>query len=71
MFVARPGYRSDTETKASEAYVMVEERGHEYALVQTFGEWIVRYLRDTHEVVLIKRVEGQDDEAVYTEMLDQ
>lgn len=68
MYAAKPGYRSGGPG-GSEAFLEVQERGAEWELLREVGEWRLRYLPDTHEVVLVKCVEGAEDEAVYSELL--
>ena len=53
MFDARAGYRS-YDRGASDAYLEIEERDAEHAIVRVLGKWVLSYDPDTHEIVLAR-----------------
>jgi len=64
MFYARPGYSS-----GGTAHIEVLEVSEDYSEKRTVVAYDLKYLPDTHEVVLVK-TSGDAPESVYSELLD-
>jgi hypothetical protein len=65
MYLARPAKYGRT------AGLIIEERNEDNYLVREVEIFKLRYLPDTHEVVLVKTTSGSEPEAVYSELLKE